>query len=347
MKKKVLVAMSGGVDSSVAALLLLSKGYHVAGATMVMFNNKDVNKQLIGDAKMVADKLKIDHYVLNCEKDFESTVIADFVTQYKLGKTPNPCVVCNKNIKFGVFLKYAKKMGFDYISTGHYADVVYSADNNEYLLKKSVCEGKDQSYVLYNLTQEILPLVLFPLANLTKEEVKKIAIEKKLFVKNKPESQDICFIPSGNYISFLEEYTQQKSPVGNFITEEGNVLGKHSGIWNYTIGQRKKLGVSFNKKMFVSEINIEDNNITLSETDPVNDRLMAENVNIVSPKMFKDGMVADVKIRYKHKQKPAKLYLKPNNELLVIFDEPQRAITKGQSVVFYKGDIVIGGGIIK
>lgn len=345
-KNRVLVGISGGVDSAVSAFLLKQQGYEVAGATMVMFGSDDANKQLIEDAKIVANSLNIKHYVLDFRERFKETVVKNFINEYKAGRTPNPCVVCNKYIKYGLFLDYAEKNNFDYIATGHYAKIIYDDLSGEYLLKKADFEEKDQSYVLYNLTQDIMKKIIFPIGKFEKSEIKKIAKVNQLVAQSKQESQDICFIPDGDYVSFLERETHQKSPIGNFVDENGNAYGQHHGFWNYTIGQRKGLSVNFNQKMFVSELNPINNNITLLANDPYSSELLATNINVVSPKRFKDNIRVDAKIRYKHKQKPAVIHLKDDGNVVVIFDEPQRAITKGQSVVFYDGDVVIAGGII-
>lgn len=346
-QKRVLVGMSGGVDSSVSVWLLKEQGYEVEGATMIMFGDEEANKNLITDAKKAAERQNIKHNVLDVRDVFYDKVIKNFISEYDLGRTPNPCVSCNKNIKFGLFLDYAKRNNFDYIATGHYAKIIYDENSDEYLLKKSDFENKDQSYVLYNLTQDILKHVLFPIGNYDKAEVKKIAKENNLISENKKESQDICFIPDGDYVKFLEKITNQKSPKGNFIDENGKIYGPHKGIWNYTVGQRKSLGLSFNKRMFVSKIDPDEKTVTISEIDPHSNILFATDINVVSPKRFKDGMSVEAKIRYKHKQKTAKIEIQENNDIKVIFEEPQRAITKGQSVVFYKDDIVIAGGVIR
>ena len=365
---KVLVGISGGVDSAVAALNLKNQGYHVECCTMIMFDDLEYNEVLIRNSKEVADKLGLKHHVLDATKIFQETVISDFVLQYSLGRTPNPCVVCNKNIKFGLFLDYAKTLNFDYISTGHYAKVFYDAENAEYLLKKAVSAEKDQSYFLYNLNQKILSRVLFPLAEFEKTQIKQVAFENGLIPKTQKESQDICFIKDGDYVAFLEKnninnilgLASGRLVSGNFVDEIGNVLGQHNGIYKYTIGQRKKLGISLNKKMFVTDINFAENTVVLSEKDPIASELLAKDVNIISPRIFeeniKNNIMFDVKIRYKHRAKPARIKIKTDNknnqesatqELKIIFQEPQRAVTKGQSVVFYHGDIVVGGGIIK
>ncbi|MBP0979197.1 MAG: tRNA 2-thiouridine(34) synthase MnmA [Oscillospiraceae bacterium] len=349
MKKKVLIGLSGGVDSAVAALILLKQGYEVQALTMTMFD-QDSNQDIINKAKKISNQLNIKHHVLDCKEVFLDKIINNFVSEYLAGRTPNPCVACNKYIKFGLFLDYAKKQGFDYISTGHFAEIFFDKNNHEYLLKKSVFGNKDQSYFLYNLNQDILKYILLPISKYNKSEIKKIALESDLILENYKESQDICFIPGGKYVDFLENITNKKSLAGNFVDKSGNILGKHGGIWNYTIGQRKGLGKSFNKKMFVVDININNNEVVLSAEDPMSNKLVARDINIVSPKRFKDEMIVDAKIRYKHKAQKARIYLKNNknnNEIEVVFLEPQRAITRGQSVVFYQDDIVIGGGIIK
>ncbi len=352
---KVLIGLSGGVDSAVAAFDLLRQQYDVEGCTMLMFDNEQYNNEIVEKSQIIAQKLNIKHHILDAREEFKKTVIFNFISEYRLGRTPNPCVVCNKHIKFGLFLKYAKSLGFNYISTGHYAEVFYDKFNGEYLLKKAHFEEKDQSYFLYNLNQEILSQVVFTLSRYQKSEIKQIAEDHNLVLKIQKESQDICFIQDNNYISFLEDHDvnsfDQFKPA-NFVDQFGNVLGNHKGIYRYTIGQRKKLGVSFNKKMFVTDINFVDNTVILSDKEPFQCELIAKDVNIISPKTFelelKTNNMFDVKIRYKHKAKPARLEInRKTNEVLVVFNEPQKAVTRGQSVVFYRGDVVIGGGTIK
>lgn len=346
-KNKVLIGLSGGVDSAVATLILLKQGYDVQAVTMTMLDQES-NQKIINKSKVIANKLNIKHHIIDCKEIFFNKIINNFISEYLAGRTPNPCVVCNKYIKFGLFLDYAIKHGFDYISTGHYAEIVYDKSHEEYLLKKSMFEDKDQSYFLYNLNQYILKHVLFPLSKYQKSEIKKIAFENDLILEDYKESQDICFISNGNYVDFLEKTTKNKPSPGNFVDNLGNVLGKHKGIWNYTIGQRKGLGASFNKKMFVVDLNINTNEVVLSDKDPMSNKLIATDINIVSPKKFENNMIIDAKIRYKHKAKPARICFKNNNkEIEVAFFEPQRAITSGQSVVFYQNDIVIAGGVIK
>lgn len=344
-QKKVLLLMSGGVDSSVSALILKKQGYKVTGVTMKLQNN-DSNLKDINDAKNVAKKLGIEHFVVDLHEEFKKRVIDPFVKDYLNGITPNPCVKCNKWIKFGKMLEIAEEQGFDYIATGHYAKIEYNENQKKYILKRNNCK-KDQSYVLYNLKQDQLSRILFPISNFEKEDIRKIAKENGLTVFDKPDSQDICFIKDGNHVKFIEDYTKAKAKKGNFLDESGNKLGEHEGIIKYTIGQRKGLGVSFGKPMFVIEIDKEKNAVILGEgKSQYKDELIASDVNFTLFDFPTKEMKIMAKTRYKSKLEEAILIPLENGKVKIKFLNKQKSITPGQSVVFYQGDAVVGGGII-
>ncbi len=356
MKKKVVVGLSGGVDSAVAAYLLLEQGYDVIGITMqVTPKNKEFEEREDGccslkdvnDARKVADKLGIFFYVLNFREVFEKKVINYFVDEYLAGNTPNPCIACNKHIKFDELLNKANVFGADYVATGHYAKVVKDENTGRTLLLKSKDSKKDQTYVLYNLNQNQLEHTLMPLGDYTKENTRKIAEEIGLIVAKKPDSVEICFIPDDNHGDFIKTRAPEKVKPGNFVDNNGNILGQHKGITYYTIGQRKGLGLAIGKQVFVSDIVPENNTVVVgNEEDIFKTALYAENVNFIPFENLKGDMEATAKIRYSAKETPA--IISPyKNGVVVKFDSPQRAITKGQSVVFYDNEIVVGGGIIK
>lgn len=341
---KVLVAMSGGVDSSVAAFLLKSKGYACFGGTMSLLSD---NSKDIKDAEKIADSLGFSFGVFDFEKEFKAFVVEKFVKAYSVGKTPNPCIFCNKNLKFSEMLKKADELNCQYLATGHYARVEFNENTGKFELKKAKDSSKDQSYVLYMLTQSILSRLLLPLGGFSKPEIRKIAEENNLVTAHKSDSQDICFVPDGDYAAFIENYLGKTFPKGNFILRDGTVLGQHKGIIHYTLGQRKGLGVSYTKPLFVCEINTETNNVILGDNaDLFTDTLKAENVNIISGEDFSAPVRCKAKIRYKHEEQLATAFVDENGILNVKFDEPQRAVTKGQAVVLYDGDTVLGGGEI-
>ena len=354
--KRVLLGMSGGVDSSVAAILLKEAGYEVIGATMKLWESKDeyieggccnVNSTI--DAKRVCDILEIPHYVLNFKKQFNDCVIKDFIEEYKKCRTPNPCIQCNKYLKFGLMSKKAKELDCDFIATGHYAKIEYSEKYQMNVLKKSNAGYKDQSYVLYNLPREMTDKVLFPLGNFeNKEQIRKIAKEHNLIVASKPDSEDICFIPDGNYKKFLEENSTLKEKPGNIVNDKGQVLGRHSGLYKYTIGQRKGLGIANPVPLFVKGFDIGKNELIVGEeTEIFTKEAIADNINLILMDELKAPMEVMAKIRYAAKVAKATIYPLENGNIKVVFYEPQRAITPGQSVVFYIDDIVLGGGKIK
>jgi tRNA-specific 2-thiouridylase len=357
--KKVMVGMSGGVDSSVAAALLLEKGYDVIGVTMHMWEDptmegEDVREDAccslsaVEDARRVANKLNIPHYVMNFKDIFKKTIVDYFIDDYLKGRTPNPCIACNKYIKFGIFIDKALSMNVDYIATGHYARIEYDDNKNRYLLKKALTKDKDQSYALYNITKENLGRVLFPLGNYVKEEVRDIAKKYELPVASKPDSQEICFIQDNDYVGFINRMIKTNTKPGYFVDTKGNILGKHKGIINYTIGQRKGLGIAFGKPMFVVKIDSKNNQVVLGEADEVfSNELIAEDLNFLSIDTLKEPMRVNAKIRYSAKEAPSVIYPLENGEVKVVFDQPQRAVTPGQSIVFFDGDTVVGGGIIQ
>ena len=343
--KKVIVGMSGGVDSSVAAALLLEKGYDVIGVTMHVWDEKT---SAVDDARRVADELNIPHYVINFKEIFENKVIDYFIDDYLKGRTPNPCIACNKYIKFGALLDKALSMKADFIATGHYARISYDEQANRFLLRKAVTKEKDQSYVLYNLSQEKLGRVLLPIGDYVKSEVRALAEKYNLPVASKPDSQEICFIPDNNYSKFINDTKKADMKPGYFVDTKGNILGKHSGIINYTIGQRKGLGVTFGKPMFVVKIDSKNNQVVLGEAYEVfSKELIAGDMNYISINDIVDEIKANAKIRYSAKEAPATIYPLGDKRVKVVFDSPQRAITPGQSIVFYDNDIVVGGGIIE
>jgi len=344
LKKKVVVAMSGGVDSSLAVALLKEKGYDVIGITI---HHYEGNENL-ESVEQVAQNLKIPWHVLDFTKEFKNIVIDYFCQEYLTGQTPNPCVVCNLKIKFGLLLEKVKSLGTDYLATGHYAINEYDRKSKKYLLKRGIDEKKDQSYFLYRLNQEILPYVLFPLGKLKKSKTRELA--KKYGLKNykKEESQEICFIRDDNYRKFLTQYIKDTVQPGKFINKEGKILGEHQGIPFYTIGQRKGLRVSLNKRMYVIEINPQQNTITLGDDkDLYKDKLLVKDLNIISGDKLSRSVKIEVKIRYNSKKSPAIISPYGEDRVLINFEKPQRAITPGQSAVFYQGDIVVGGGIIE
>lgn len=341
-KKKVLLGMSGGVDSSAAAVVLKNQGYEVIGVTMQLFGKNEEN---VKDAQAVCKNLGIQHYVFDYSEEFLNTVIADFLEQYKNGRTPNPCIVCNKFLKFGKMVEEAKKLGAEYVATGHYATVDF--DGEIYTLKKSKADKKDQTYVLYNLTQELLKHIVFPLGDFeSKEEIRNLAKNAGLDVANKPDSQEICFIPDNDYAKFIEERIG-KFKEGNIVDKSGKILGRHKGIIHYTVGQRKGLGISNVEPLFVISINKEKNEIIVGEEkDLYTNELFAEKMNYISGIIPKAGTECSAKIRYAAKAVKCRIYPQENNMVKVVFEEKQRAITPGQSVVLYNEDIILGGGII-
>lgn len=386
MNKKVLLGMSGGVDSSVSAILLQKQGYEVIGATMRLWEDEKVEKEnneensenskinksektmdnsvdsSISDAKKVCEKLGIEHHIFDLREEFKKRVVNNFICTYMCAKTPNPCVECNKFMKFDAFYKIAKELGCEYIATGHYAKCFYSEEFKSYVLTKADAEEKDQSYFLYGIDKEILPHVIFPLSDFNnKEEIRKIAEENGLEVAKKKDSQEVCFIPDNDYIGFLRrEHAKDNENImndiklkenivsknGNIVLSSGEVVGKHTGLVNYTVGQRKGLGVSYKEPLYVLKLDKEKNEVVVgTEKELYADTLYANELNFLLNIEDINNLEIEAKIRYR--AKPAKAILNVENGIAKVkFYEEQRAITPGQSVVFYLNNIVLGGGKI-
>lgn len=356
MKKKVAVGMSGGVDSSVAAYLLKEQGYDVIGVTMQIWQDEDplqmaenggcCGLSAVDDARRVADMLEIPYYVLNFKREFKENVIDYFMDEYMHARTPNPCIACNRYVKWEALLNRAMELGCDYIATGHYARVC-KLDNGRYALKKSATARKDQTYALYNLTQEQLSKTLMPVGEYEKEEIREIAEKIGLLVANKPDSQEICFIPDNDYAGYIKRETGKEFLQGNFVDLNGKILGKHKGIIHYTIGQRKGLGLSLGAPAFVVDIRPETNEVVIgTNEDTFHDCLLANQVNFMSISELVGERNVIAKIRYSHQGAPCKIKMTGDDMLACQFEEPVRAITPGQAVVFYEDDVVVGGATI-
>jgi tRNA-specific 2-thiouridylase len=356
-KAKVVVGMSGGVDSSVAAWLLKEQGYDVIGVTMQIWQDEDNVTQeenggccglsAVDDARRVAWDLGIPYYVMNFKEEFKSQVIDYFVEEYQRGRTPNPCIACNRYVKWESLLKRSLDIGADYIATGHYAQID-QLPNGRYALKKSVTAAKDQTYALYNLTQDQLACTLMPVGAYSKDQIRAIADQINLNVAHKPDSQEICFIPDHDYAGFIEESAGERAPEGNFVDLDGQVIGRHKGITHYTVGQRKGLNLSLGYPVFVVEIRPETNEVVIGTGEDVySDTLRAGHLNWMAVDgLHGEEMEVMAKIRYSHKGAPCTIKEVEEGVVECRFAEPQRAITPGQAVVFYQGEYVVGGGTI-
>ncbi len=353
MSKKALIAMSGGVDSGVAAYLCKKQGYDCTGVTMRLYNADQerlsdkscCSEDDVNDARCVANKLSIPHHVFNFSDDFKTQVIERFVSAYEAGATPNPCIDCNRYIKFERLIKRMHELELDYVVTGHYARIEY--ENGRYLLKKGLDKTKDQSYVLYSLTQEQLSHTLLPLGGYNKAEIREIAEQNGFSNAHKQDSQDICFVPDGDYAGFIERYTGNSYPDGEFINRDGRVLGTHKGIIRYTIGQRRGLGLALPAPMYVLKKDMENNRVILcSDSELYSSELDACDFNWIAFDTPPKSLRAFAKVRYKQEEKPATVTVRDDATVHIVFDQPQRAIAKGQAVVLYDGDTVLGGGTI-
>ena len=355
-KKKVVVGMSGGVDSSVAAWLLKEQGYDVIGVTMQIWQDEDNVVQeenggccglsAVDDARRVAASIGIPYYVMNFKQEFQKNVIDYFTEEYLNGRTPNPCIACNRYVKWEALLQRSLSIGADYIATGHYARID-KLPNGRHAIRRSATLAKDQTYALYNLTQEQLEHTLMPVGNYSKDQIREMAEKIGLQVANKPDSQDICFVPDGDYASFIEENADAPIRQGNFVTPDGKILGKHKGIIHYTVGQRKGLGIALGQPMFVIAIHPEDNTVVLGTKEELQGKsFFAKEINLMKYAKIPDGLEVTAKIRYRNEGKKASLYPE-DNRLRVVFHETMDSITPGQSAVFYEGEDVVGGGVIE
>ena len=350
---KALIAMSGGVDSSVSAFLTLQKGLECIGATMRLYDRTDAESTCcslddVEDARSVAHRLGMPYYVFNFTDAFDEKVIQKFIRCYECGLTPNPCIDCNRFLKFEQLLQRAQVLGCDYIVTGHYARICRDPDSGRYLLKKAVDAPKDQTYFLYSLTQQQLKHTLFPLGELTKAEVRQIAQEQGFINARKRDSQDICFVPNGDYLRFLEQYTGKQYPKGDFLDLQGNTIGQHNGAVGYTFGQRKGLGIALGEPVYVCAKDMAANTVTVGPNEALfSHSLIADDWNWISIAHPNEPIRVAAKARSRMTEQPAWVYPLENGMARVEFDEPQRAITPGQAIVLYDGDSVVGGGTIK
>ncbi|HIZ74174.1 MAG TPA: tRNA 2-thiouridine(34) synthase MnmA [Candidatus Mediterraneibacter stercoravium] len=354
---RVVVGMSGGVDSSVAAWLLKEQGYDVIGVTMQIWQDEDAcsveenggccGLSAVEDARRVAAVLDIPYYVMNFKDEFRNQVIDYFNAEYLNGRTPNPCIACNRYVKWEALLNRSLSIGAEYIATGHYARIE-QLENGRYALRRASVPGKDQTYALYNLTQEQLKRTLMPDGDYSKEQIRRFAAELGLQVADKPDSQDICFVPDGDYASFIEKTTGKKIPGGNFVTPEGKILGRHRGIIHYTVGQRKGLGLALGYPAFVLEIRPETNEVVIGTYEESLTRVLkADQLNFMAVSDLKEPRRVFAKIRYNHKGAWCTVEKTGEDEITCVFEEPIRAVTPGQAVVLYDGEYVLGGGTIQ